>query len=39
MGANGPAWTLGLRGYEAMAILADEQVLCTPGFPLLEDAQ
>ena len=39
MGADGPAWTLGLRGYEAMTILADEQVLCTPGFPLLTDAE
>jgi thiamine biosynthesis lipoprotein len=33
MGARGPAWTLGLRGYEAMTILADETVLTTPGFP------
>jgi FAD:protein FMN transferase len=37
MGAEGPAWTLGLRGYEAMTILADGAVLSTPGFPLLED--
>jgi FAD:protein FMN transferase len=37
MGASGPAWTLGLRGYEAMTILADGTVLSTPGFPLLED--
>jgi thiamine biosynthesis lipoprotein len=33
MGADGPAWTLGLDGYEAMTILADATVLCTPGFP------
>ncbi|WP_051323792.1 FAD:protein FMN transferase [Candidatus Solirubrobacter pratensis] len=38
MGAAGPAWTLGLDDYEAMTILADATVLCTPGFPLLEDA-
>ncbi len=37
MGARGPAWTLGLRGYEALTILADGTVLSTPGFPL-EDA-
>jgi FAD:protein FMN transferase len=33
-----PAWTLGLDGYEAMTILADDQVLCRPGFPVLEGA-
>ena len=33
MGRDGPAWTLGLDGYEAMTILADERVLTTPGFP------
>ena len=33
MGSDGPAWTLGLDGYEAMTILADERVLTTPGFP------
>jgi thiamine biosynthesis lipoprotein len=33
MGADGPAWTLGLDGYEAMTILVDETVLATPGFP------
>jgi thiamine biosynthesis lipoprotein len=33
MGAGGPAWTLGLDGYEAMTILADETVWATPGFP------
>ncbi len=38
MGAAGPAWTLGLRGYEAITILADGTVLSTPGFPLLEEA-
>ena len=37
MGAAGPAWTLRLDGYEAMTILASGSVLCTPGFPLLED--
>jgi thiamine biosynthesis lipoprotein len=37
MGADGPAWTLGLHGYEAMTILADARVLRTPGFPVLED--
>ncbi len=37
MGANGPAWTLRLDGYEAMTIMVDGTVLCTPGFPLLED--
>jgi thiamine biosynthesis lipoprotein len=33
MGTDGPQWTLGLDGYEAMTILADETVLTTPGFP------
>jgi thiamine biosynthesis lipoprotein len=33
LGADGPAWTLGLRGYEAMTILADGVVLSTAGFP------
>jgi thiamine biosynthesis lipoprotein len=33
MGLDGPAWTLRLDGYEAMTILEDETVLCTPGFP------
>ncbi len=33
MGIEGPAWTARLRGYEAMTILADEQVLTTAGFP------
>jgi FAD:protein FMN transferase len=39
MGTDGPAWTLGLVGYEAMTILADATVLSTPGFPLLEDGE
>jgi thiamine biosynthesis lipoprotein len=33
MGADGPAWTLGLERYEGMTILADETVRTTPGFP------
>jgi thiamine biosynthesis lipoprotein len=33
MGTAGPAWTAQLRGYEAMTILASEQVLTTAGFP------
>lgn len=33
MDADGPAWTLGLDAYEAMSILRDGTVLCTPGFP------
>lgn len=37
MGPEGPAWTLGLAGYEAMTILADATVLCTPRFPLLAE--
>src|SRR4051794_22448605 len=37
MGVDGPRWTLGLDGYEALTILADGTVLCTPGFPLLEE--
>jgi FAD:protein FMN transferase len=32
MGADGPAWTAGLEGYEAMTIVGD-RVLCTRGFP------
>jgi thiamine biosynthesis lipoprotein len=35
MGTSGPAWTARLLGYEAMTILADEQVLTTTGFPAL----
>jgi thiamine biosynthesis lipoprotein len=38
LGADGPHWTLGLDGYEAMTILADDRVLCTPGFPISEAA-
>lgn len=37
LGLDGPGWTLGLDGYESMTILADEQVLWTPGFPVAED--
>ena len=33
MGLDGPAWTAGVAGYEAMTILADGTVLCTRGFP------
>ena len=33
MGADGPAWTLELDGYEALTILADETVWTTPEFP------
>jgi hypothetical protein len=33
MGVNGPASTAGLRGYEAMTILENDQVLSTAGFP------
>jgi FAD:protein FMN transferase len=32
MGADGPAWTATLAGYEAMCITTDERVLSTPGF-------
>jgi thiamine biosynthesis lipoprotein len=38
LGLDGPGWTLGLDGYEAMTILADDQVLRTPGFPTGEPA-
>jgi thiamine biosynthesis lipoprotein len=38
MGLGGPEWTLGLDGYEAMTILADDRVLTTPGFPASEAA-
>jgi thiamine biosynthesis lipoprotein len=37
MGLDGPAWTAGLRGYEALTILADGHVLSTPGFPRAAD--
>jgi thiamine biosynthesis lipoprotein len=33
LGADGPQWTLGLDGYEAMTILGGGRVLRTPGFP------
>jgi thiamine biosynthesis lipoprotein len=36
MGADGPKWTLGLPGYHALTILADDVVLSTPGFPVDE---
>jgi thiamine biosynthesis lipoprotein len=32
MGADGPAWTATLAGYDAMSITSDRQVLTTPGF-------
>jgi thiamine biosynthesis lipoprotein len=32
MGEAGPAWTARQRGYEAMTILASDEVLATPGF-------
>jgi thiamine biosynthesis lipoprotein len=39
LGLDGPIWTLGLGdGFEAMTILADDQVLTTPGFPTTEVA-
>jgi thiamine biosynthesis lipoprotein len=34
MGEEGPEWTAGLAGCEAMTILANETVLYTPGFPV-----
>jgi thiamine biosynthesis lipoprotein len=34
LGLDGPAWTLGLGDYEAMTILAHDQVVLTPGFPI-----
>ena len=37
LGVDGPAWTLGLGGYESMTILADGRVLCTPAFPMVEE--
>ena len=36
MGADGPEWTRGIAPYEAMTVLADEQVLVTPGFERLQ---
>ena len=38
MGEAGPRWTAGLRGYEAMTILAGDRVLTTPGFDALTAA-
>lgn len=35
MGLDGPAWTAGLHGYDAMTILADGRVLSTPGIDRL----
>jgi thiamine biosynthesis lipoprotein len=32
MGADGPAWTATLDGYDAMCITSDHRVLTTPGF-------
>jgi len=32
MGADGPAWTATLTGYDAMCITTDHRVLSTPGF-------
>lgn len=38
MGLDGPAWTAGLRGYEALTMLADRRVLSTPGMVQLRAA-
>jgi thiamine biosynthesis lipoprotein len=35
MGRRGPAWTARLRGCEAMTVLDDEEVVCTPGLARL----
>ena len=35
MGLDGPEWTAGLSGYEAMTILADGRVLTTRRFPTM----
>lgn len=32
MGADGPAWTASLTGYDALCITSDHRVLSTPGF-------
>ena len=32
LGADGPAWTAGLHGYDAMTIVPGGRVLSTPGF-------
>jgi thiamine biosynthesis lipoprotein len=36
MGTAGCRWMLDVPGYEALAILADETMLWTPGFPVME---
>jgi FAD:protein FMN transferase len=36
MGVDGPAWTAGLGGYEALTILSDGRVLSTRGVPEVE---
>jgi thiamine biosynthesis lipoprotein len=36
MGRDGPAWTAGLNGYEALTLLDDGRSLRTPGFPLAD---
>lgn len=38
MGADGPAWTSTLPGYEAMTILEDDRVLSTAGFRALGES-
>jgi thiamine biosynthesis lipoprotein len=35
MGADGPAWSAGLDGYDAMCVTSDRRVLSTPGFARL----
>ena len=35
MGADGPAWTATLRGYDALTILERGRVLSTPGMAAL----
>jgi FAD:protein FMN transferase len=37
MGVEGPAWTAGLDGYDALTILADGRVLSTAGVAALRD--
>lgn len=39
MGADGPAWTATLRGYEALSILEGGRVLSTPGMAALRADQ
>jgi FAD:protein FMN transferase len=38
MGLEGPAWTLGLGDYDALTVLADGRVLCTPGVDTMRGA-